>query len=394
MAETIASVDHRTYGNWRRVQSVGLLGLGMAGTVLLFAGVLVSLVAMMVNLWLAAGCAAVTGLSLVPLLVRDRHNRNVLQRLTARAAWAKGRSAGQYLYRSGPLSRVPKGRCSLPGVLAQMTATEAKDAYGRPFALLRHPWVNHASIVLTCAPDGAALVDEADVDGWVAHWGAWLANLGNEPGLVGAEVVIESAPDSGARLRQEVYGHLAPDAHPLALAVMREAVEAAPAGSASITCRIALTWSMASRVEGGKRRSLDEMALDIGQRIPSLAAGLAPTGAGPARAMTVAEVAAAAAGRLRPLGGQAHRGRRRGGGRDRMGGCRPGRRPGGLGPLPPRRGHLCELGDDRGAPGPGVLQCAGQSFGPPSRHRPQARRPGLPPLRHRRRGTGRGVGPP
>ena len=197
MAETIASLDHRTYGNWRRVQSVGLLGLGMAGTVLLFAGVLVSLVAMMVSLWLAAGCAAVTGLSLVPLLVRDRHGRNVLQRLTARAAWAKGRSAGAYLYRSGPLSRVPKGRCSLPGVLAQMTAIEAKDAYGRPFALLRHPWVNHAGIVLTCAPDGAALVDEADVDNWVAHWGAWLANLGNEPGLVGAQVVIESAPDSG-----------------------------------------------------------------------------------------------------------------------------------------------------------------------------------------------------
>jgi hypothetical protein len=99
--------------------------------------------------------------------------------------------------------------------------------------------------------------------------------------------------DFAPRLRQEVYGHLAPDAHPLALAVMREAGEAAPAGSASITCRIALTWSMANRVEGAKRHSLDEMALDIGQRIPSLAAGLAATGAGPARVMTVAEVAAA-----------------------------------------------------------------------------------------------------
>ncbi len=111
----------------------------------------------------------------------------------------------------GPLSRVPKGRCSLPGVLAQMTATEAKDAYGRPFGLLRHPWVNHASIVLTCAPDGAALVDEADVDGWVAHWGAWLANLGNEPGLVGAELsFVESAPDSGGRqyAQQEICDQL------------------------------------------------------------------------------------------------------------------------------------------------------------------------------------------
>jgi hypothetical protein len=58
------------------------------------------------------------------------------------------------------------------------------------------------------------------------------------------------------RLRQEVYGHLAPDAHPLAIAVMREAVEAAPAGSASITCRIALTWSMGSQAlrPGSQRR--------------------------------------------------------------------------------------------------------------------------------------------
>jgi len=288
-----AVIEHRTYGNWRRVQSVGLLGLGLAGTVILFVGLIVCVVAMMVSLWVTLGCAVLLALVLAPLLMHDRHNRNLVQRVTARGSWARGRSAGQHLYRSGPLSRIPKGKCLLPGVLAQMTATEAKDAYGRPFALLCHPWVSQVGIVLTCAPDGAALVDEADVDNWVAHWGAWLAGLANEPSLVGVQVVVESAPDSGVRLRQEVYGHLAPGAHPLAVAVMREAVEAAPAGSASITCRVALTWSMASRTEGGKKRTVEEMALEIGQRIPSLASGLAPTGAGPARAMTVAEVAAA-----------------------------------------------------------------------------------------------------
>ncbi|MGC8628422.1 MAG: SCO6880 family protein [Acidimicrobiales bacterium] len=288
-----AVLEHRTYGNWRRVQSVGLFGLGLAGTVLLFAGLVLTVIAMMLSLWLALACAVVLGAALAPLLVRDAHGRNLLQRAAARLSWAKGRAAGQHLYRSGPLSRVPKGKCSLPGVLAQMTATEAKDAYGRPFALLVHPWVGHASVVLTCAPDGAALVDEATVDSWVAHWGAWLAALANEPGLVGVEVVVESAPGSAVRLRQEVYGHMAPDAHPLSVAVMREAVEAAPVGSASITCRIALTWSMASRAEGAKRRGADEMALEIGQRLPALASALAATGAGPARAMTVAEVAAA-----------------------------------------------------------------------------------------------------
>ena len=289
----MSEVEHRTYGNWRRVQSVGLLGLGLAGTVLLFVGLIVSVIAMMVSLWLAALCALFTVATLAPLLVRDRHNRNLLQRATARASWARGRSAGQHIYRSGPLSRVAKGKCALPGVLAQMTATEARDAYGRPFALLCHPWVSQVSAVLTCAPDGSALVDEDDVDNWVAHWGAWLAGLANEPGLVAVQVVVESAPDSGVRLRQEVYNHLAPDAHPLAVGVMRQAVEAAPTGSAAITCRVALTWSMSARTPGGKKRTVEEMALEVGQRIPSLASGLAPTGAGPARAMTVAEVAAA-----------------------------------------------------------------------------------------------------
>jgi hypothetical protein len=72
-----------------------------------------------------------------------------------------------------------------------MTATDARDAYGRPFAVLCHPW---ASVVLTTAPDGAALVDTDQVDNGEAHWGAWLAALATEPGLVGASVIVDAAP--------------------------------------------------------------------------------------------------------------------------------------------------------------------------------------------------------
>ena len=287
------SAPHRTYGNWRRSQSVGLAGLGLAGTVVLFAGLLAVVVGLMVSILLALALALMTAVALVPLMVKDRHNRNIFQRVTARLAWAKGRSAGQHLYRSGPLSRIPKGRCALPGVLAQMTATEAKDAYGRRFALLCHPWVSHVSVVLTTSPDGAVLVDQEEVDNLVAHWGVWLGSLANEPGLVGASVVIDAAPDSGTRLRHEVFGHHSPEAAPLSEAVMTQVVEGFPVGSAAVTARVALTWDMASRTEATKKRSLDEMALDIGHRLPSLTASLAATGAGPSRPMTVAEVAAA-----------------------------------------------------------------------------------------------------
>lgn len=283
----------RTYGNWRRVQSVGIGGLGLAGTVVLFVGLVLVVIGFMLSLYVSVAAALLTVMALGPMMVKDRHNRNLFQRATARVSWAKGRSAGQHLYRSGPLSRLPKGRCALPGVMASMTATEAKDAYGRRFALLCHPWVSQVSVVLTTSPDGASLVDQDQVDNWVAHWGAWLANLANEPGLVGASVIIDAAPDPGTRLRQEVTGHRSPTATELSCDVMAQVIEQYPTGSAAITCRVALTWSMASRTQAGKKRTLDEMALDIGHRLPTLTGSLATTGAGPARPLSVNEVAAA-----------------------------------------------------------------------------------------------------
>ena len=177
--------------------------------------------------------------------------------------------------------------------MASMTATEARDAYGRRFALLCHPWVSQVSTVLTTAPDGAALVDPDQVDNWVAHWGAWLAALANEPSLVGASVVVDAAPDPGTRLRHEVLGHRSREATALSRTVLEQVIEDYPTGSAAITCRVTLTWSMASRTQAGKKRSVDEMALDIGHRLGGLTTSLAATGAGPSRPMTVGEVAAA-----------------------------------------------------------------------------------------------------
>jgi hypothetical protein len=147
--------------------------------------------------------------------------------------------------------------------------------------------------VLTTAPDGAALVDDDQVDNWVAHWGAWLASLADEPGLVGAAVIVDTAPDPGTRLRQEVLGHRSLEATELSQRVMGQVVENYQSGSAAITCRLALTWTMTSRTEVGKKRTVEEMALDIGHRLPSLTGSLSTSGAGPSRPMTVNEVAAA-----------------------------------------------------------------------------------------------------
>ena len=173
-----------------------------------------------------------------------------------------------------------------------MTAVDAEDAYNRPFVLLHHPSTGHVSTVIETSPDGNDLVDEDQIDQWVAHFGGWLAALGQETGLVGASVTIETAPDTGHRLEREVNGHVDPTSPVLAQQIMQEVVAQYPAGSASITCRIALTWSRSSAFGGG-RRTVEEMAIEIGNRLPGLTGPLAGAGAGSADPMTTAQLAAA-----------------------------------------------------------------------------------------------------
>ncbi|MGY1822664.1 SCO6880 family protein [Geodermatophilus sp. SYSU D00079] len=280
----------RTYGNWRRPTTPGLGGFGLLGTGLLLAGLLgVIAVQLFAGLLWALVAGGVLGGLLALLVVRDRHHRSGLQRLSSRVAWTRARRSGAHLYRSGPLGRTPESSHQLPGLAAASRLSEWQDAHGRPFALLTVPATRHATVVLVTEPDGASLVDEEQVDTWVAHWGAWLAALGNEPGLVAASVTVETAPDSGTRLRREVAGSLDPRAPQVALAMLREVVETYPAGSATVTAYVSLTYSTAGR-SGGRRRDTADIARDIGTRLPGLTAGLNATGAGVVHPATAQEL--------------------------------------------------------------------------------------------------------
>ena len=281
-----------TYGNWRKPQSPGLAGLGLLGTGMLMAGMLAVIMLLFVSIAAAGVGVVVVAVAMAPLLVKDRHGRNGVQKMSARLAWASRRGRGWREYRSGPIGRVRGARFCLPGLAAAMTAFDALDAYNRPFVVLHHPSTGHVSTVIETSPDGNALVDPEQVDQWVAHWGAWLAALGTETGLVGASVTIETAPDSGHRLEREVAAHIDPASPALARAVMAEIVAGYPSGSAQITCRIALTWSRHGGFAGG-RRSVAEMATEIGNRLPGLTSPLAAAGAGAAEPMTTAGLAAA-----------------------------------------------------------------------------------------------------
>ncbi|MEV7345468.1 SCO6880 family protein [Streptomyces sp. NPDC093544] len=291
MAATEAT-GPRTYGNFRKPRTSGLRGLSLGATLLLFAGLIAVVLATLVSVWAALALGVVLVMALAPLALRDRHGRTLMQRGAVRLAWRRTTSSGGHQYRSGPLGLTGYGTCQLPGLAAESTLTEARDGYGRPFAVITIPATGHHTVVISCDADGAALVDEQQVDVWVAHWGQWLSALGAEPGLVAASVTVETAPDSGVRLQQEIAANAVDGAPDLARSMLREVLAAYPAGSAQIATRIALTYSGAAR-EGTPRRSVEDMALHIGTRLPGLTAGLSMTGAGTAVPMTATELAEA-----------------------------------------------------------------------------------------------------
>ncbi|MFF1452687.1 SCO6880 family protein [Streptomyces sp. NPDC058274] len=267
-----------TYGNWRRPRRPGLGPLGLLGTVVAFGGLLVALLASLVSLPAAIAVLVPVGLFLAPLALRTVDGRNVYQVLAVRIGWIRRRANGSHTYVSGPLSKRPGGRFHPPGLLARTRMHEGRDAYNRPFGVLHHPGRGLYTVVLACEPDGGSLVDPAQIDIWVASWGDWLARLSHEPGLRGAQVVVETAPDTGTRLAAEVLPRISPDAPPAARAVMEEVVRRYPSASSEMHTYIALTYGPT----GGPKRNIDDVVTDLSMRLPGLLAGLVAAGGGSA----------------------------------------------------------------------------------------------------------------
>jgi len=272
----------RTYGNFRRPESPGIGSLGTIGTAVVFAGILGLILLMTLRMLLPALIWTILVLILLALMmVKDTHGRSGLQRFANRLGWRRTRRLGQHLYRSGPLGRTGWGTFQLPGLLAQTVLTEHRDSYNRAFAVLETPSVGHFSIVMACEPDGASLVDQHQIDSWVAAWGDWLASLGHELGVVAAAVTVETAPDTGARLRREVTGRIDPAAPELAKEMLSQVMTSYPVGSAQVRAWVSLTFN--GRTYSGKKRKAEDVARDLAARLPGLTQTLSATGAGPAR---------------------------------------------------------------------------------------------------------------
>ncbi len=285
-----AQVDRRvrTYGNWRRPRSAGLGQLGSLGTLILLAGMIaVILTSAIFGALPAVMMVIVFGAFLSTLMIRDHHGFTGLQKVAVYGGWWRTRRRRADLYRSGPAGTGSWGTFQLPGLLAASTLSEGVDTYARPFALLRVPSTSHFTVVLACEPDGAALVDVEQIDSWVARWGEWLKLLGGEPGLVAASATIESAPDSGERLRSHVFPKINPAAPAVAREILGDVVDTCPEGAAAGRAWVALTFSAFA---SGRRKDPAQMANDLAARLPQISHGLRGTGAGAVNPVSAQEL--------------------------------------------------------------------------------------------------------
>ncbi len=281
------AVSHPTYGNWRRPRRAGLGPLGLVGTFVIFGGLVATLLASLISLYAAIIVFVPVVLFLIPLTIRTQDGRNVYQLFALRVGWWRRKAAGAHLYVSGPLSARPGGRFRPPGLLNKVTATEGRDAYDRPFGILHHPQRDLYTIVLGCDPDGGSLIDPDQVDVWVALWGEWLARLSHEPGLKGATVIVETAPDPGTRLAHEVLPRIHPDAPAAARAVMEEVVDNYPSASSEMHTYVTLTYGNPA----GQRRRKEDVMTELAIRIPGLLSGLVAAGGGAAYPLSAERIA-------------------------------------------------------------------------------------------------------
>ncbi|SDI70256.1 hypothetical protein SAMN04488693_11924 [Arthrobacter subterraneus] len=290
MAATVSDYKEPTYGNWRVPRSAGLGNFGAIGTGIILVGLTLGILSFAIwNLFVGLAVMGVFGILLLLLTIKDKHGQTVIDRVGIRTVFARSRRKGTNLYRSGPLGVTDWGMFQLPGIASKSRLYEFKDSYNRPFAMLHMPTTGHFTVIFSTEPDGASLVDPEQVDAWVANWGGWLAALGDEAGIEAASVTVETAPDSGYRLRNEVGLNIDENAPDIAKQMLYEVISSYPEGSATVRAWITLTFNATMRA-GSRKREPEEVARDLASRLPGLSQRLQATGAGIARPMPAQEL--------------------------------------------------------------------------------------------------------
>lgn len=288
--ETVVRAD--TYGNISKPGRSGLMGLPLSVTIVGFVVILL-MVAMLAKGWMLAGFGLLLfyAVSSLLVMVTKKDGRSIYGRLMLKFMQRRKERANKHVYIAGPAGKIADGTCRLPGMMAPSELSEHSDPFGNRFGLIRavSRTAKNYSVVIETHPDGDELVDQSRVSQMVAHWGAWLADRGTDEGIRGASVTVESAPDSGLRLRRLMQSQADDSASDFASEVAAAIPQEYEGGAPTITTRITVTFDGRAVDGSGKDRGVEEMAQEIGNRLSVLTSSLKDTGAGTAVRMCTAQ---------------------------------------------------------------------------------------------------------
>lgn len=274
------------YGNLRAPRAPGIFGVGLIPALALMLGLIVAVVAISLQFYIPGVILlALVLLFIAPWALGSRFGWNPYAAAANRLGFTRAAMKRDTTLVQHGLAH--DGRMRMPGLLAATELWEAKDAFGQVYGLLHTPSSRHWSVTIECAPSGTSGVDDEQIDNLAANFGAWLAELNQEEDLVLASIVVESAPDTGHRLRSAAMAGVVEDSPEFSRQVLTEMVESAPTASASMRTFVCLTFSGR---RGGKVLNAEAMAEELGPRLAGIRDGLRVTGAGPTRWMTAADL--------------------------------------------------------------------------------------------------------
>jgi hypothetical protein len=276
MTEVASAATPRTYGNWRRERGFGIGQLGAAQTGAVFAAVFVPVAVSYVYPALLLGLIPLSLLVLVAVFARVG-GQTLADVVVRRIRFARARSAGWLEWSGGVLTDHPRG-ADLPGPMAPMVALEVDDGRGGHQGLLWDRRTGRLTVVFRLSPVGLDLVDPDQTDQWVANLGAWYASLGFQPMICHVAVTVDSAPSGGTTLRDYLAERIDPAAPATARQVMAELAAAAPAISAEVDTRVAVTFDPAAAAP--RPSDLLGAVAEVVHLLPGLEAGLSSVGVG------------------------------------------------------------------------------------------------------------------
>lgn len=264
-----------------RMPGIGKLPAGAAAFVVVAAALLILLITFQM-LWLAVFWTVGVVVAVVPLAIRNRDKYSLYALWHRRRRHKAAQRRGETSTRQGLTGHVPDGRCRLPGAGAVTEVSAQHDMHQRPYGLISWPQTNLHSVVIQTFPAGFEGLDQWVRDSQVAFWGGWLAQLNQIGSIVGAAVTVETAPDSGQRLRRAMKRGVVEDAPEFSEQVAEELLMSTGTSSPTVSVWVTLTFSGKAAADDAAEDALsvEEMAEVISDVLPTLTGTLDMTGAG------------------------------------------------------------------------------------------------------------------